>query len=163
MKDQNWPTKQDAKDNLTSTQSVPPLNNISFQTGDILQDWKDATVSLSMKKGAKTSPINYRSISLLLMTSKIQENIIYSHLYKHISSYLTPHLFSFCQHDGTELRLARLVYQILVARVSKESVLAYFFNLRKAFDGVWHKVLPSSFTMESQDSALVIDSCTSSS
>ena len=45
--------------------SLAVLYNLSFQTGDIPQDWKDATVSPIHKKGAKTSPTNYRPISIL--------------------------------------------------------------------------------------------------
>ena len=121
--------------------SLAVLYNLSFQTGDIPQDWKDATVSPIHKKGAKTSPTNYRPISLLSITSKIQEKIVYSRLYKHILPYLPPHQSGFRKHDGTELQLARLVHQISAARDSGQSVLACFFDLSKAFDRVWHKGL----------------------
>ena len=104
-------------------------------------DWKDATVSPIHKKGAKTSPTNYRPISLLSITSKIQEKIVYSCLYKHILPCLPPHQSGFRQHDGTELQLAHLVHQISAARDSGQSVLACFFDLSKAFDRVWHKGL----------------------
>ena len=121
--------------------SLAVLYNLSFQTGDIPQDWKDATASPIHKKGAKTSPTNYRPISLLSITSKIQEKIVYSRLYKHILPYLPPHQSGFRQHDGTELQLARLVHQISAARDSGQSVLTCFFDLSKAFDRVWHKGL----------------------
>ena len=115
--------------------------NLSFQTGDIPQDWKDATVSPIYKKGAKTSPTNYRPISLLRITSKIQAKIVYSRLYQQIFPHLPTHQSGFRQHDGTELQLARLVHQISAARDSGQSVLACFFDLSKAFDRVWHERL----------------------
>ena len=121
--------------------SLATLYNLSFQTGDIPQDWKDATVSPIYKKGAKTSPTNYRPISLLSITSKIQEKIVYSRLYQHILPHLPTHQSGFRQHDGTELQLARLVHQISAARDSGQSVLACFFDLSKAFDRVWHEGL----------------------
>ena len=136
--------------------SLAVLYNLSFQTGDTPQDWKDTTVSHIHikgantsptnyrpihKKGAKTSPSNYRPLSLLSITSKIQEKIVYSRLYKHILPYLPPHQCGFRKHDGTELPLAHLVHQISAARDSGQSVLACFFDLSKAFDRVWHKGL----------------------
>ena len=130
---------KEAAAELTPSLAVP--YNLSFQTGDIAQDWKDATVSLIHKEGAKTNPTNYRPISLLSITSKIQEKVVYSRLYKHILPYLPPHQPGFCQHDGTELQLARLVHQISAAHDSGQSVLACFFDLSKAVDRVWHKGL----------------------
>ena len=135
------PTRLLKEDAAELALSLATLYNLSFQTGDIPQDWKDATVSPIYKKGAKTSPTNYRPISLLSITSKIQENIVYSRLYQHILPHLPTHQSGFRQHDGTELQLARLVHQISAARDSGQSVLACFFDLSKAFDRVWHEGL----------------------
>ena len=66
--------------------SLAVLYNLSFQTGDIPQDWKDATVSPIHKKRCQ----NYHPISLLSITSKIQEKIVYSCLYKHILPIFRP-------------------------------------------------------------------------
>ena len=95
----------------------------------------------SIKKGAKTSPANYCPISLLSITSNVQEKIVYSRLYKHILPYLPPHQSGFRQHDGTELQLACLVHQISAGRDSGQSVLVCFFDLSKAFNRVRHKGL----------------------
>ena len=68
--------------------SLAHIFNLSFQSGEIPQDWRDATITPIHKKGPKTSPTNYRPISLLSITSKVQERIVHDRLYKHIS----PHL-----------------------------------------------------------------------
>ena len=66
--------------------SLAHIFNLSFQSGEIPQDWRDATITPIHKKGPKTSPTNYRPISLLSITSKVQERIVHDR--KHIS----PHL-----------------------------------------------------------------------
>ena len=53
--------------------SLAVLYNLSFQTGDIRQDRKDATVSPIHKNGAKTSQKNYRPMSLHSITSQTLE------------------------------------------------------------------------------------------
>ena len=121
--------------------SLATLYNLSFQTGDIPKTGRTPLYLLSTKKSAKTCPTNYRPISLLSITSKIQEKIVYSRLYQHILPHLLTHQSGFRQHDGTELQLARLVHEISAARDCGQSVLACFFDLSKAFDRVWHEGL----------------------
>ena len=53
--------------------SLTSLYNLSFRTGEIPQDWKDATITPIPKSGNPYHPTNYRPISLLSIISKTQE------------------------------------------------------------------------------------------
>ena len=135
------PTRQlkEAADALAPSLSV--LYNKSFQERSLPQDWKDATITLAFKKGDPSLLTNYRPISLLSVTAKVQERIVYDQLSAHLSPYLPIHQSGFRANDGTELQLARLVHQISSARDSGQTVLSCFFDLSKAFDRVWHQGL----------------------
>ena len=118
--------------------SVSALFNFSFETGQTPQEWRDATVTPIHKKGTKSSPTNYRPISLLPVVSKVQERVVYNRLYSHIQQHLPTHQSGFRQCDGTELQLARINHEISAHRDSGHHVSACFFDLSKAFDRVWH-------------------------
>eukprot|EP00117_Sycon_ciliatum_P046039 scpid19225/ scgid33023/ Probable RNA-directed DNA polymerase from transposon X-element; Reverse transcriptase len=118
--------------------SLSSLFNLSFQTGEIPQEWKDATITPVPKPGDPTQPTNYRPISLLSTTSKIQEKIAHQLLYKHITPHLPNQQSGFREKDGTEQQLARLVHTLSTARDDGKHVNACFFDLSKAFDRVWH-------------------------
>ena len=67
-----------------------PLNIIftkSMESGQILLDWKRANVSPVFKKGKRSSPTNYRPISLTSHVSKVMESIIRDAIMKHMSKY----------------------------------------------------------------------------
>ena len=122
---------------------LPPylsaLFNLSFETGQTPQEWRDAPVTPIHKKGTKSSPTNYRPISLLPVVSKVQEQVVYNRLYSHIQQHLPTHQSGFRQRDGTaELQLARINREISAQRDSGHHVSACFFHLSKAFDRVWH-------------------------
>ena len=118
--------------------SLSALFNLSFETGQTPQEWRDATVTPIHKKGTKSSPTNYRPISLLPVVSKVQERVVYNRLYSHIQQHLPTHQSGFRQCDGTELQLARINHEISAHRDSGHHVSACFFDLSKAFDRVWH-------------------------
>lgn len=121
--------------------SLSQLINISFDRADQPQDWRDATVTPIHKKGPKNVPTNYRPISLLSVTSKVQERIVHDRLYKHIEPHLPVDQSGFRKADGTELQLLRLVHEISAHRDNGQAAAVCFFDLSKAFDRVWHRGL----------------------
>ena len=50
--------------------------NVSMQTGEVTQDWRDVLVCPIYKKGPRTNPSNYQPISLTSFVGKLMEGII---------------------------------------------------------------------------------------
>ena len=94
---------------------------------------------LYKQKGSKSSPTNYRPISLLSVVSKVQERVVHGQLYSHTAEHLPVGQSGYRPGDGTELQLARLVHEISEVRDNGNIVMSCFFDLSKAFDRVWHR------------------------
>ena len=58
----------------------------SYSSGTLPQDWRKALVTAIYKKGTKSSPENYRPVSLTCISCKILEHIVLSHVSTHLSS-----------------------------------------------------------------------------
>ncbi|TRZ25704.1 hypothetical protein HGM15179_001423 [Zosterops borbonicus] len=66
---------------------VKPLSiiyNQSWLTGEVLEDWKLANVTLIHKKGGKEDPSNYRPVSLTSVPGRIMEQFILSVIMQHL-------------------------------------------------------------------------------
>jgi len=75
---------------------------------------KLAKVILVFKKGDKTEPRNYRSISLLTVIDKILEEIMCSRLCEYLQKYkiLYEFQFGFRKHHSTVLALLEVIDKI---------------------------------------------------
>ena len=60
------------------------LFRYSLRTCKFPSDWKLARVMPSFKKDDKSSPSNYRSISLLSCVGKVMERVVYKYIYNYI-------------------------------------------------------------------------------
>ena len=60
--------------------SLSELFNRSFVECQLPQEWKDALVVPIFKSGQKSSPMNYRPITLLSLISKSLEKIVFRKL-----------------------------------------------------------------------------------
>jgi len=58
---------------------------ISLNSGQLLRPWKEVTVTPSFKKGFKTLPTNYCSVSLTSIVCKILETIVKEHIMNYFS------------------------------------------------------------------------------
>lgn len=74
---------------------VTIIMNKSLADGVLPQIWKDAKVAPILKKGKKSSPGNYRPVSLTSVLCKVTESIIRDHIMNHL--YRNNHLTT-CQH-----------------------------------------------------------------
>ena len=63
---------------------------------------------------------------------------MFNKLYRFLSPFLSSRQSGFRQQDGTEFQLLRLVQSWSEMLASSEYVGAVFFDLKKAFDKVWH-------------------------
>jgi hypothetical protein len=95
------------------------------------------------KSGDKSSPSNYRPISLLTAFSKIFEKVIYKRLPDHLNNnaVLDEHQFGFRSEVSIENASHMLINEILEAMNSKQLVGGLFCDLHKAFDCINHDVL----------------------
>ena len=60
------------------------IYNVSMSTGVVPDDWKEANITAIFKKGSRTSPCNYRPISLTSVACSIMERCIKSKIMEHL-------------------------------------------------------------------------------
>jgi len=95
------------------------------------------------KGGDKTSPDNYRPISLLPNFSKIIEKVMCNRLTHYLESnnLLCMEQFGFRKSHSTLHPLLHFLNNVADAKNKNKHTLAIFCHLRKAFDCVDHKIL----------------------
>ena len=116
------------------------LFNVSIQTGEIPQDWRDAVVAPLHKKGSRNKPENYRPVSLTSIISKLLESIVKDRLVKHLDKYS---LIRNSQHGFTSGKscLSNLLefFEVVTKILDKgEAVDLVYLDFAKAFDKVPH-------------------------
>jgi len=125
---------------------VNPLYYIiskSFETGKFPNQLKIAKVVPIYKGGDKTSPDNYRPISLLPNFSKIFEKVMCNRLtfYLESNNLICNEQFGFRKGHSTLHPLVHFLNHVSVANNQSKYTIAIFCDLRKAFDTVNHKIL----------------------
>ena len=114
------------------------LFNRSFTEGVLPSEWKEAVVVSVFKRGNRDQPTTYRPIALLSAVNKVCERVVYQKLYPFLTTYLSIKQSGFRKNDGAVLQLTRLVQQWSEALDSSRYIGVIFFDLKKAFDRVWH-------------------------
>ena len=112
----------------------------SMESGQIPLDWKRANVSPVFKKVKRSSPTNYRPISLTSHVSKVMESIIRDAIMKHLSKY---ELIRESQHGFMNSRSCLTNLLLFQEKLSKYTDDGYpvdvlYFDFSKAFDRVPH-------------------------
>ena len=90
------------------------------------------------KSGDKTSANNYRPISLLCITSKVLEQLIYDKIYSHISNFISNSQFGFIRNRSSVQQLLILLDTIINTKYQSDVI---YLDIRKAFDSVSHNEL----------------------
>ncbi len=121
--------------------SLTCLFNRSFELSLFPRAWKDALIIPIHKKGNSGDPGNYRPIALLPSVSKVLERIVHNKLSTFLRPWLTKQQSGFRKKDGTVPQLVRLAQQWSESIDNSVYVGALFFDLKKAFDRVWHRGL----------------------
>jgi hypothetical protein len=73
----------------TAISIAKPLANLfnkSFEIGKVPKIWKQANLCPIFKKEDKAMVSNYRPISLLSCLGKVQERVVYTHIYKYLKT-----------------------------------------------------------------------------
>ena len=116
------------------------IYNISWETGLVPQEWREATMIPIWKKGKdKTKATSYRPISLTSCVCKTMERIINLRMKWYLESeeIIVPEQAGFRQCYSTEDQATYLSQEIEDAFQDQKSVLAIWIDLQKAFDKVW--------------------------
>ena len=92
------------------------------------------------KKGKKSDPSNYSSVSLTCIASKVLEHIVHSHVMNHLWQYgvLTDNQHVFRAKRSTETQFICTIHDIASAIQSNKTTLAAVLDFSKAFDKLPH-------------------------
>ena len=119
------------------------LINESFSSGTYPNCLKIAKVIPIYKGGTKSTPGNYRPISLLSILNKIIEKTIYTRLNSYFNKYnlINNRQFGFRTGHNTTMAVAELYEKVLKAYDNGDATCAVFLDLSKAFDSVNHDII----------------------
>ena len=115
----------------------------SIKLKELPREWKHANVSVIHKKGAKTSPKNYRPVSLTCIICKTLESIIRDEIVDHMKTnkLFSPKQFGFIAGRSCVLQLLH-VLDIWTEILDQGGTLDVIYcDFMKAFDKVPHKRL----------------------
>jgi len=117
--------------------------NCSLTSGSVPLQFKIAKVIPLLKTGDSSQPDNYRPISLLSCFSKILEKVVCLRLSSFLesNSILSPVQFGFRKDHSVTHPMVHMMNYISTALNKKETAVAIFCDLRKAFDTVNHEIL----------------------
>ena len=115
----------------------------SMKEGRVPSKWKEAEVRPIFKKGKKSSPGNYRPVSLTSLLCKLMEGLVRATMYAHMidNELLSPHQFGFCKGRSCLTQLLVTINEWMYNLDNGVPVDAAYLDFRKAFDSVPHKRL----------------------
>uniref|UniRef100_A0A673MAK6 Uncharacterized LOC107721237 n=1 Tax=Sinocyclocheilus rhinocerous TaxID=307959 RepID=A0A673MAK6_9TELE len=120
------------------------LYNRVWEEGRLPNAWKEAIIIPIRKPGKDPSkPSNYRPIALTSNICKLMERMVTDRLTYLLEKrgILTKYQSGFRKGRGTMDPVVCLENEIRKAQVNKESVIAVFFDVEKAYDMMWTKGL----------------------
>lgn len=120
--------------------------NLSLSSGLVPTQMKKAKViPIYKRKGDKTSPTNYRPISLLPILSKILEKVVANQLTRYLDSneLLYKHQYGFQSGKGTIHPVVHLINEIGKAKNEDKVAVGVFCDISKGFDTISHSILLS--------------------
>lgn len=129
--------------NLNKTNCTKLLNilNLIWTQETIPASWKRAIIIPIIKQNKqKTDPNNFRPISITCILSKIFEKMVNNRLSWILEERQLLDRFQFGFRKKMSVLDAHVVLssEILNAFINKESVIAIFFDIHKAYDRIWH-------------------------
>ena len=111
--------------------------------GKLPSQWKIAEVRPIFKKGIKTSPGNYRPVSLTPIICKVFEGFIKDSIFKHLihNNLLSDDQYGFCGGRSCTTQLLNTINDWFSYLDKNIPVDAVYLDFRKAFDTVPHERL----------------------
>ena len=115
----------------------------SFEAGVVPSSWKFANITPLFKKGNRTSPSNYRPISLTVVLCKIKEGLIRDAMMSHLiaNNLLSLHQHGFVIGKSCATNLIESLDIITEALNRGFYILLVLLDFAKAFDSVVHEFL----------------------
>ena len=118
---------------------------MSYDTGEVPTDWREANVAPIYKKGNKSEAVNYRPVSLTCIACKLLEHIVTSSIMQHAKQYdILYHLqHGFQEKRSCETQLLEFVTDLSNNMQSGKQTDVLIMDFSKAFDKVSHTRLVS--------------------
>ena len=128
------PKKANVPDNIPNrilkdcaTNIAPYVTTIyqkPYELGSVPDDWIMAVITALFKKGDTNLPVNYRPVSLTLVTCKLMEHIIFKHIMQHLEKYniLVDYQHGFRQKRSCESQLVATIEDIARYLDNKEQI-----------------------------------------
>ena len=141
---ENIPTSVFKKFSNTLSAPLTKLFNRSLSESEFPTMLKKALVTPLYKgKGKKCDPNSYRPISILPTTSKIFEQLVYTHLINFLDEHnlLCENQHGFRKNRSTESALVMFTNDVRTSMDNREITAAVFVDFTKAFDLVVHSIL----------------------
>ena len=115
----------------------------AIDSGQYPHLWKKADVQPVHKKNSRQLVENYRPISLLCISGKIFEKLMFDSMYLFFNSnsLISVNQSGFRPGDSAINQLLSITSEIYEAFENYDEVRAVFLDISKAFDKVWHKGL----------------------
>ena len=107
----------------------------------IPSDWHMHLITPILKSGDKSQVTNYRPISLLCITSKILERLVYNHLVAFIGNSFSPAQFGFRKRHSTLQQLLTFLFKVYNSINAHSQTDVIYLDFKKAFDRVAHNEL----------------------
>ena len=119
------------------------LFDLTMIKGKIPKKWKEAEVRPLFKKGAKSSPGNYRPVSLTSVVCKVFESFIRKAIYDHFvnNDLLSVEQYGFCKGRSCTTQLLNSLFDWFSFLDKDIPVDVVYLDFRKAFDTVPHERL----------------------
>jgi len=129
--------------------------NMSLSTGTIPSEWKEANVTPIFKSGSRTSPSNYRPVSLTNICCKVMEHIVLHYLNQHLQDILCHNQHGFRKSLSCNTQLLTVVNDIVSSIDKGSEVHGVVLDFSKAFDLVPHDRLIQKLIFYGFDRLLV--------
>ena len=115
----------------------------SYNAGRIPDDWSAARISAIYKKGDKSTPANYRPVSLTCILCKLMEHVVCSQMGSHLDNHdiLHQNQHGFRKGLSCETQLVGTIQDWASSINSKGQTDVILLDFSKAFDNVSHRKL----------------------
>ena len=104
-------------------------------------EWHMHLIKPIFKSGDRSSVTNYRPISLLCVSSKVLERIVYNHIIEFVISNISVHQFGFLRGHSTLQQLLIFTNIVNDSFNSNSQTDVLYLDFKKAFDSVAHNEL----------------------